>query len=472
MVPLIALVGRPNVGKSTLFNALTRRRDALVANFPGLTRDRQYGHGVVGESPYRLIDTGGLTGSGESIDALMERQALQAVEEADAVLFLVDGREGVSAADEAIAKVLRQFGKPLWLVVNKTDRVDTEVALVEFYQLGLGEPIPIAAVHNRGVRSLMTQVLQHEALQLESGEARDDPEGGIKVAVVGRPNVGKSTLINRILGELRVVVFDMPGTTRDTIYIPFERDGQHYTLIDTAGVRRRARVKQTVEKFSVIKTLQAIDDAHVVVMLLDAHESISEQDAHLLGYVLEAGRALVVAVNKWDGLESDARQQIRDQLTLKLPFLSFAKCHFISALHGSGVGDLFGSICQAYNAALRDLATPRLTELLQSFVAAHPPPLVNGRRIKLRYAHQGGRNPPVIVIHGNQTAALPESYRRYLENSYREALHLQGTPVSIELKQGENPYANKPNRLTPRQQRTRQRLVQHIKKSDKRRKGR
>ncbi|PKM43515.1 MAG: ribosome biogenesis GTPase Der [Gammaproteobacteria bacterium HGW-Gammaproteobacteria-1] len=466
MKPVIALVGRPNVGKSTLFNYLTRSRDALVADMPGLTRDRQYGIGKVGERPYIVVDTGGLSGNEQGLEGLMVRQVQQAVDEAHVVLFLVDGRDGLSASDDAIARWLRQRGKNVLLVVNKTDTGDPAMLAAEFHSLGLGEPFTIAAVHGRGVPRLMEQVLA--ALpEEEEEEAEAEDYDRIKVAIVGRPNVGKSTLVNRILGEERVVVFDMPGTTRDSIFIPFERDGQDYTLIDTAGVRRRARIDEAIEKFSVIKTLQAIEEANVVVMVLDAREGISEQDATLLGFVLDAGRALVLAVNKWDGLSQDQRDNVRRELDLKLPFLDFAKLHYISALHGTGVGDLFGSVKRAYASALRKFSTPELTRLLESALAAHQPPLVGGRRIKLRYAHQGGKNPPLIVIHGNQTEQVPNSYQRYLSNFFRENLKLEGTPVRIEFKTGDNPYAGKRNTLTPRQMQKRKRMVSHIKKAEK-----
>ncbi len=469
MKPVIALVGRPNVGKSTLFNYLTRSRDALVADMPGLTRDRQYGIGKVGERPYIVVDTGGLSGDEQGIDALMVRQVQQAVDEAHVVLFMVDGREGLNAGDDAIARWLRQRGKDVVLVVNKTDTGEPSLLAAEFHALGLGEPVPIAAVHGRGVPRLMERVLAALPEEEPEEETEDDGWERIKVAVVGRPNVGKSTLVNRILGEERVVVFDMPGTTRDSIFIPFERDGQDYTLIDTAGVRRRARIDEAIEKFSVIKTLQAIEEANVVVMVLDAREGISEQDATLLGFVLDAGRALVLAVNKWDGLTQDQRENVRRELDLKLPFLDFAKLHYISALHGTGVGDLFGSVKRAYASALRKFSTPELTRLLESALVAHQPPLVGGRRIKLRYAHQGGKNPPLIIIHGNQTEQVPNSYQRYLSNFFREHLKLEGTPVRVEFKSGDNPYAGKKNTLTPRQAQKRKRMVAHIKKAEKKR---
>ncbi len=469
MKPVIALVGRPNVGKSTLFNCLTRSRDALVADFAGLTRDRKYGSGVVGDQPYLVVDTGGLSGEDVGIDSMMARQVRLAIDESDAVIFMVDGRDGLTAGDEQIAHFLRQCGKPVHLVVNKTDGVDPDVASSDFFRFGLGEPLPIAASHSRGVRPMMSRVLADFPKPEESAEAEE--EAAIKVAIIGRPNVGKSTLVNRILGEERVVVFDMPGTTRDSIYVPFERDDQRYTLIDTAGVRRRARVKETIEKFSIIKTMQAVSDAHVVVMVMDAREGVTEQDAHLLGFVMESGRALLVAVNKWDGLDRDQKDKVRRDIDIRLPFLDFAPLHYISALHGTGVGELYASINRAFQSAIRPLATPMLTRLLESAVAAHQPPLVRGRRIKLRYAHQGGRNPPVIVIHGNQTESIPGSYTRYLEKFFREHLKLHGTPVRIEYRSGENPYAGKKNTLTPRQQMRKKRLVKFVKKNERKKKA-
>jgi GTP-binding protein len=469
MKPVIALVGRPNVGKSTLFNNLTRSRDALVADYAGLTRDRQYGIGKVGERPYLVVDTGGLSGNEQGIDNEMAQQVRAAIGESDAVLFLVDARDGLSAADANIAAYLRQCGKPVTLVVNKTDGVDADVVVGEFHELGLGRPWAIAASHGRGVRSLITSVLEQFPTDEEELSEEEREEQGIRVAIIGRPNVGKSTLVNRILGEERVVVFDMPGTTRDSIYIPFERDGQNYTLIDTAGVRRRARVKEAIEKFSVIKTLQAVTDSNVVVMVLDAREGISEQDAHLLGHVMEAGRALVIAINKWDGLDQDQKDRVRRDLQVKLPFLDFAKIHFISALHGTGVGELYGSVRKAYASAMRKFSTPELTALLESLLLTHQPPLVRGRRIKLRYAHQGGKNPPLIVIHGNQVDSIPNSYKRYLENGFRKYLKLEGTPIRIEFKGGDNPYAGKKNVLSKRQVARKQRLVQFVKKREKKR---
>jgi len=464
MLPVIALVGRPNVGKSTLFNRLTRTQDALVAAVPGLTRDRKYGEGRVGERPFIVVDTGGLAAGDRELDGLMERQAWQAIEEADQVFFLVDARDGLTATDEAIAADLRRRGKPITLVVNKTDGLDADSALSEFHRLGLGEPQPVSATHGRGVERLVRSALA--ALPAEAETAAAEPpadEHAVRVAVVGRPNAGKSTLINRILGEERVLASDEPGTTRDSIFIPFERDGVAYTLIDTAGVRRRARVTEAIEKFSIIKTLQAIDAAHVVILVLDARTGIGEQDATLAGHIAEKGRALVLAVNKWDGLEPHERRMVKDQLERKLPFLGFASVRFISALHGTGVGELFPLVRKAHAAAMRELPTSQLTEILERAVAAHQPPLVRGRRIKLRYAHQGGRNPPLIVIHGNQTESVPESYRRYLENAFRTALKLAGTPVRIEFRTGGNPYQGRRNTPTPRQISRRRRLMKHVK---------
>ncbi len=475
--PVIALVGRPNVGKSTLFNRLTRTRDALVADFPGLTRDRQYGIGRIGPAPYVVVDTGGL---GEPDDATyhhMQRQALRALDEADGIVFLVDAHVGVTPGDEALTRDLRQRGKPVWLVMNKVDGVDPDMAAADFHGLGLDKPWPIAAIHNRGVRQLMETVLAEMAIAMPEPNAGSDTEtdtdvhaeampaldAPIEVALIGRPNVGKSTLVNRLIGEERVLVYDMPGTTRDAIRVPFERDGQAFTLIDTAGIRRRSRVHETVEKFSVVKTLQAIEAAQVVIMVLDAGQQISEQDAHLIGHTIEAGRGLVLAVNKWDGLIPSERERIRRELDVKLGFLDFARPRFISALHGTGVGRLLEEVTQVYRSARRELSTPALNRVLGEATEAHQPPLVRGRRIKLRYAHQGGRNPPTIIVHGNQTAALPAAYKRFLVNRFRRAFKLWGTPIRLELRTGENPFAGRRNRLTPRQQKKRQRLIQRSK---------
>ena len=465
MLPVLALVGRPNVGKSTLFNQLTRSRDALVADLSGLTRDRQYGQGRLDDTAFIVIDTGGISGEEEGIDAAMASQSMAAISEADVVLLLVDGRAGLHPGDEALVTHLRTEGKPFHLVVNKIDGVGEDIAASDFYQLGVDHLQTIAASHNRGVRKLIATVLTPWLAQAE--EAPTTIEGAIRVAIVGRPNVGKSTLVNRLLGEDRVVVYDQPGTTRDSVYIDYERRGRHYTLIDTAGVRKRKNVREAVEKFSIVKTLKAIADAQVVILTMDAHEGLVEQDLHLLGQCIEAGRALVIALNKWDGIESDERDWIRSELRRRLQFIDYADIHFISALHGSGVGKLYGSVHAAHDAATRTLSTPRLTRILEDAVASHPPPMVNGRRIKLRYAHAGGQNPPVVVVHGSQTDALPASYQRYLEKIFRRELALHGTPIRIELRSGDNPYAGKRNKLTQRQVQRRRRMISHIKKSEK-----
>ena len=467
MKPVLALIGRPNVGKSTLFNRLTRSRDALVADFPGLTRDRKYGMGELNGRGYHLIDTGGLSGEAAGIDEYMAKQTRAAIGEADALIFIVDGKQGLTAADEMIAADLRQTGKPVFLLVNKTDRVDPDQAAAEFYGLGFTQVFMIAAAHGRGVTSTFEAILDYLNVDYSDEEELADDDS-IRIAFVGRPNVGKSTLINRILGEERVIAFDQPGTTRDSIFIPFERDGQKYTLIDTAGVRRRSRVDETIEKFSVIKTLDAIQQAHVVVMLVDAHDVIADQDAHLLGLVLEAGKALVLAVNKWDGLESDERDWIKQQLEVKLPFIEFAETFFISALHGSNVGLLYAAVKRAYQSAMLKVPTSRLTRILEMAVQQHQPPLTKGQRIKLRYAHQGGSNPFRVIIHGNRTDYVPDSYTRYLVNYFRQTLKMTGTQVRIEFRTGENPYEGKRNTLTPRQEHKRKRLMDFVRKAKKR----
>jgi GTP-binding protein len=466
MLPVIALVGRPNVGKSTLFNQLTRSRDALVADYSGLTRDRKYGEGQHNDRRFMVIDTGGITGNEAGIDAEMAAQSMVAIDEADVVLLMVDGRTGLQVGDQALVSYLRSRGKPYELVVNKIDGVGEEVAASDFHSLGVSKIHTVAASHNRGVRAMIEEVLEPIAWEADADLALTD---GIRVAVVGRPNVGKSTLVNRLLGEDRVVVYDQPGTTRDSVFIEYERHGESYTLIDTAGVRRRKNVKEAVEKFSIVKTLQAIDQANVVVLLMDAREGVVEQDLHLLGQCIEAGRGLVVAINKWDGMDADIRERVKVELQRRLQFIDYADVHFISALHGTGVGHLYESIHRAYEAATRKLSTPKLTKLLEDIVATHPPPLVSGRRVKLRYAHIGGHNPPRIVIHGNQTENLPNSYVRYLENAFRRELDLAGTPIKIELRTGENPYAGRRNKLTERQSQRRRRMISHIKKADKKR---
>jgi len=437
MTPVIALVGRPNVGKSTLFNRLTRSRDALVADYAGLTRDRQYGEGQAEEHNFIVIDTGGITGMEEGIDLRMSEQSLQAIDEADITLLMVDAREGLVLGDEQLVDYLRKNTKPFSLVVNKTDGLDPDIALADFHRLGCNQIYAIAASHGRGVNKLIEQVLSPFPIQVEP---EITGESGIKIAIAGRPNVGKSTLVNRMLGEERVIVYDHPGTTRDSVYIPFERRGKSYTLIDTAGIRKRGKTKETVEKFSVVKSLQSIKGADVVILLINAREGIVEQDLHLLGYVLESGRALILAVNKWDGMDEYAKEEVKKSIQRRLVFIDFAKIHFISALHGTGVGDLYGSVEKAYASASKKLSTNQLTLLLERITASHAPPVINGRRIKLRYAHPGGSNPPLIVIHGKQTNRVPAHYLRYLEKNFRKYLKLEGTPVRIELVSDENPF--------------------------------
>ncbi|WP_226702290.1 ribosome biogenesis GTPase Der [Microbulbifer elongatus] len=462
MLPVIALVGRPNVGKSTLFNRLTKSRDALVANYAGLTRDRKYGEAEFDGRKMILVDTGGISGDEEGIDAAMAQQSMQAIEEADFVLFLVDCRAGLTPADDMIAERLRTRSKPTILVANKVDGVNPDIALAPFYELGIGELFPTTATHGRGVRALMERLV--EGLPEPAEEDAQEEATGIKIGIVGRPNVGKSTLVNRLLGEDRVVVFDQPGTTRDSVYINYTRDDKPYTIIDTAGIRRRKNVKESVEKFSIVKTLQAVEDANVVVLVIDASEGLVDQDMHLMGSVIQAGRALVVALNKWDGLDPDHRDFVKTELERRLRFVDFADIHFISALHGTGVGNLYKSIEDAYQSATDKLSTNHLTRILQWAVSEHQPPLVNGHRIKLRYAHAGGQNPPVIVIHGNQTSQVPNHYVRYLEKTYRKALDLHGTPVKIEFRTGDNPYAGKKNKLSDRQKAKKRRLMKFVKK--------
>ncbi len=458
---VVVLVGRPNVGKSTLFNQLTRTRDAIVADFPGLTRDRQYGRGRVGEHPYMVVDTGGIGEGTDGISAPMSDQALQAMEEADLILFLVDGRAGLLPADEEIAAYLRKLPKPVHLVVNKTDGMEENTAMADFYSLGFSCVHPIAASHGRGVQRMMEIVLDGVHVDVIEEPSEDE---GICVAILGRPNVGKSTLVNRMLGEERVVVFDQAGTTRDAVKVPFERRGQRYTLIDTAGIRRRGRVNETVEKFSVIKALQAMAGAHVVVLVLDAREGITDQDLSILAHTVEAGRSLLIAVNKWDGLDPGHKEAVRREIDRRLVFIPWARVHYISALHGTGVGDLYDFILAAWQSAFCKASTGRLTRLLETLTAAHQPPLVGRHRARLRFAHLGGSNPPVIVVHGNKVEDLPDTYRRYLENRFREELKLEGTPVRLECRNSTNPYAGKRNLLTPRQIRRRRRLMSHVRR--------
>ncbi len=467
MVPVIALVGRPNVGKSTIFNRLTQSRDALVADLPGLTRDRKYGDGRLDNKRFIVIDTGGISGDEAGIDAAMAEQSLAAIREAEIVLFVVDAQSGRTAADDLIAHHLRVNNKQTWLVINKVDGLDPNVAAADFYAMGFERVRFTAAAHNRGVLSLIEEVLEpFPAPETEEERA----ESGIRVGIIGRPNVGKSTLVNRLLGEDRVVVFDQPGTTRDSIYIPYERQGKRYTLIDTAGVRRRKNVSEMVEKFSIIKTLQAVDDAHVVILVVDARTGLVDQDLHLLGFAMEAGRALIIAVNKWDGMTREDKDQVKRELDRRLNFIDYAPIHFISALHGTGVGYLYKPIHRCYDSAMAKWSTNQLTRILEDAVQEHQPPMVHGRRIKLRYAHQGGSNPPIIVVHGNQTSELPTSYKRYLENLYRRVLKVMGTPIRFEFKSGENPFAGKVSKLTPRQQHTKERqakMIRNIKRDKK-----
>ena len=474
MLPVVAIVGRPNVGKSTLFNALTRTRDALVANMPGVTRDRQYGIARHGANSFVLVDTGGLVSQAEGIDYLTAKQVHHAIAEADLIHFVVSARDGLTAEDREVAEVLRKAAKPVQLVVNKTDGMDISTAMLDFASLGMGEPNGVSAEHRHGLDDLVDVSIAslpwHDRDQ-ESYAAGEEPAGDaeeesrlLRLAIIGRPNVGKSTLVNRLLGEERVLTFDLPGTTRDTISTRLERDGQLYELIDTAGVRRRARVAEGVEKFSTIKALQAIERAHVVVLMLDAREGLTDQDMNLLSHVLEQGRALVLAFNKWDGLETEHRLQVKSELERRLTFVPWARRVTLSALHGSGIQELLDAVLQAWHSANRDFSTPELTRVLTRAFEAHQPPMKLGRTAKLRYAHAGGKRPPRIVIHGSRTETLPESYTRYLANSFITHFKLKGTPVVLEYRNSENPYKGRKNVLSKRQQDKRQRLKKHVKK--------
>lgn len=456
--PVVALVGRPNVGKSTLFNRLTRSRNALVADFSGLTRDRHYGEGRVGQIPFLVIDTGGFEPVAKTgILKEMARQTEQAIVESDLVVFLVDARAGVNAHDHEIASLLRRSGRPVVLAVNKAEGMQAAQATADFHELGLGEPVPISSAHGDGVVAMIEEALApfvepeepaindeacSEGMSDDNSQESETPSHRIKLAIVGRPNVGKSTLINSLLGEERVIAFDMPGTTRDAIEVPFERAGKQYTLIDTAGLRKRGRVFESIEKFSVIKTLQAIEACNVVVLVLDAHSEISEQDAHIAGFIVETGRALVVAINKWDALNAEQRDWIQREFERKMRFLSFAKVHQISALKRAGIGPLLQSVNQAHEAAFRKLSTPKLTRVLREAVEQQPPPRKGIFRPKMRYAHQGGQNPPLVVVHGNALDAISDAYRRYLETKFRQVFKLQGTPLRIVFKSSQNPYQN------------------------------
>jgi len=440
MKPIIALVGRPNVGKSTLFNRLTRSRDALVADFPGLTRDRHYGEGRLGDKPHLVVDTGGLEPiAKDGILAEMANQARLAIEESDYVLFLVDARDGLTPHDHRIGQTLRAIGVPVTVVVNKAEGMAREIITAEFHELALGDPVAISASHGDGVSALMEFVLQRFP---DEEPVEPSADRVPRIAVVGKPNVGKSTLVNALLGEERMIAFDEPGTTRDAVEVEFSRNGRQYRLIDTAGLRRKGRVFEAIEKFSVVKTLQAIDAANVVVLVLDAHGGITDQDAHLGGFVVERGRALVIAVNKWDGLTEYDRDQVKRMLERRLGFLAFGKVHFVSALRDEGLGALVRSVDAAYAAAMSKMPTPRLTRLLQDAVTKQAPPRIGLFRPKLRYAHQGGSNPPIIIIHGSAVHGVTDSYRRYLEGVFRREFDLQGTPLRIEFRAGRNPFVD------------------------------
>ncbi|WP_122900254.1 ribosome biogenesis GTPase Der [Acinetobacter sp. B51(2017)] len=465
MKPVIALIGRPNVGKSTLFNQITKSRDALVADFAGLTRDRKYGDATYQNKSFIVVDTGGIGESEGGIDSYMAEQSKTAINEADIIIFVVDARAGLLASDEQIARELRTLGKKVYLVANKVDGVHAEAALVEFFKLGMGEPLQVAASHGRGVQQMLEDVLQ-DVPEDDLSEQRDE-DTGLRLAIIGRPNVGKSTLVNRLLGEERVVAFDQPGTTRDSIYIPFEREGRKYTLIDTAGVRRKGKVDEMIEKFSIVKTLQAMKDANVVVVVVDAREGIVEQDLHLIGYALEAGRAMVIAINKWDNMSEYDRKQCKLDVERRFDFIPWAKIHLISALHGTGVGELYPSIHRAYESSRLKVSPAKITQILQDATEAHPPGMVQGRRIKMRYAHIGGQNPPTIVIHGNKVDKTPADYRRYLENVFRKVYKLEGTPVKIEFKTSENPFEGRKSQMDERAAARKRRYVQKFKKAEK-----
>jgi GTP-binding protein len=438
--PVIALVGRPNVGKSTLFNRLTRSRDAIVADVPGVTRDRHYGDGRLGERGFLVIDTGGLEpGTTDGMFSLMARQAEQAIAEADAVVFVVDARSGLAPADRVIGERLRKLKERVWVAVNKSEGMQSDAAVAEFHELGLGVPVAISAAHGEGVRELVDAVLADFPEAAREAEIPKHP----RVSVVGRPNVGKSTLINALVGEERVIASDQPGTTRDSIDVPFERAGKLYTLVDTAGVRKRGKTGEEVERFSIVKTLQAIEDSNVAILVLGADEGISDQDAHVAGYILERGRAVVVAVNKWDAADKEARERMKNELAWKLGFLGFAETHFISARDGKGLGALMKSVDAAYAAATAKLSTPKLTRALIAAIERQAPPKTGLIRPKLRYAHQGGHNPPRIIIHGNALDRVPESYKRYLEGVFRKAFDLRGTPLAVEFRTSQNPYARR-----------------------------
>ena len=476
MLPTIVLVGRPNVGKSTLFNRMTKSRDALVADLPGLTRDRHYGRGVGASRPYLVIDTGGFEPTAESgILKEMAKQTLLAIDEADVVIFLVDGRAGMTPQEFIIADKLRRAQRPVLLAVNKTEGMNRAVVAADFHELGLGEPLSISSAHGEGVKDLVELALENfpEHVFEDEMSANKKP----KIAIVGRPNVGKSTLVNALLGEERVIAFDEPGTTRDSIEIDLEKDGKEYTLIDTAGVRKKGRVFEAIEKFSVVKTMQAIEDANVAILVVDAQEGITEQDAHVAAYILDAGRALVVAVNKWDGLPEDEREFIKKEIDRKLIFLDWAKFHYISALRKKGLPELLTSVDGAFKAAMAKLATPQLTRVLIDAIAQHQPPISRGTRPKLRYAHQGGQNPPIVVIHGSHVDDIKDSYKRYLEGVFRKTFQLVGTPLRVQFNQGANPFAEPENKrkagegiVSMRRRKTAQRAELKAKKDEENKK--
>ena len=464
MLPLVALVGRPNVGKSTLFNALTRTRDALVHDQPGVTRDRNYGVCRLAEGrPFVLVDTGGIAGEDEGLAGATARQSRAAAEEADLILFVVDGREGASALDDDILRWLRKLSKPTLLVVNKSDGIDLQAALAEFARYGFGDALPVSSAHRTGIDALLAKVL---AQLPEEGEAEtlDEDPTRVRIAFVGRPNVGKSTLVNRILGEERMIASEVPGTTRDSIAVDLERDGRKYRLIDTAGLRRKSRVDEAVEKFSAIKTLQAIEECQVAVLMLDATEGVTDQDATVLSAILDAGRALVIAINKWDGLSDYQRQQAEDMLSRKLAFVDWAEAVRISALHGSGLRELFRAVHRAYASATRQFGTSEVNRALEIAYESNPPPVVRGHVAKLRFAHPGGSNPPTFIVHGSRLRTLSDTYKRYLENFFRKRFKLVGTPVRFIFKEGENPYKDKKNVLTDRQVAKKRRLIRHVKR--------
>ena len=450
MLPTLVLVGRPNVGKSTLFNRLTKSRDALVADLPGLTRDRHYGRGVGASQPYLVVDTGGFEPNTDSgILKAMAQQTLLAIDEADVIIFIVDGRQGATPQDMDIANRLRRCKCPVFLAVNKTEGMNKAVVSAEFHELGLGDPLSISSAHGEGVKDIIDLAL--ESFQVVEEEPELDQTGDRipKVAIVGRPNVGKSTLVNALLGEDRVIAFDEPGTTRDSISIDLEKNGKHYTLIDTAGVRKRGRVLEAIEKFSVIKTIQSIEEANVVILVVDAQEGITEQDAHVAAYILDAGRALFVAINKWDGLKEEERDWVKREIDRKLMFLDFAEFHYISALRKKGLPELFKSVDIAFKAAFAKLATPQLTRVLIDALQQHQPPISKGIRPKLRYAHQGGSNPPIVVIHGNHVDGVKDAYTRFLEKTFRRTFQLSGTPLRVQYKQGSNPFAEDEDKRKP-----------------------